>query len=144
MAKKTQVFRVSIYLKRKEGLSVEEFNRYWSEIHGPLVRPLIQKYGILKYTQYHTSDTLQQSAIDAYPDLKSLSLTPYDGVAEFIVKDMADIRKSQEDPFYLNEVRNDEANFFDVSGAHWTIGWEEVYVEDNKLVPESQIRLNAP
>lgn len=51
MATKTKVLRVSIYLKRKEGLSVEEFNRYWSEVHGPLVRPLIQKYGILKYTQ---------------------------------------------------------------------------------------------
>lgn len=51
MATKTKVLRVSIHLKRREGLSVEEFNRYWSEQHGPLVRPLIQKYGILKYTQ---------------------------------------------------------------------------------------------
>lgn len=87
---------------------------------------------------------LQRAAIDAYPDLKSLSVTPYDGVAEFIVKDMADIKKSQEDPFYLGEIRKDEANFFDVPGAHWTIGWEEVYIEGNQLVPESQIRLNTP
>lgn len=82
--------------------------------------------------------------MDAYPELKSLSVTPYDGVAEFIVRDIMDIRRSQEDPFYLKEVRDDEAKFFDVAGAHWTIGWEEVFVEDNKIVPESQIRLNTP
>jgi hypothetical protein len=51
MATKTKVLRVSMYLKRKEGLSAEEFNKYWSEVHGPLVRPLVEKYGILKYTQ---------------------------------------------------------------------------------------------
>lgn len=51
MAIKTKVLRVSMYLRKKEGLSQEEFNRYWSEVHGPLVRPLVQKYNILKYTQ---------------------------------------------------------------------------------------------
>lgn len=51
MATKTKVLRVSMYLKKKPGLTEEEFNRYWSDVHGPLVRPMVEKYGILKYTQ---------------------------------------------------------------------------------------------
>jgi hypothetical protein len=50
-AGKTKVMRVSMYLKKKAGMSQEEFNHYWSHVHGPLVRPLVEKYGILKYTQ---------------------------------------------------------------------------------------------
>lgn len=161
MANKTKVVRVSMYLKKKEGLSQKEFNRYWSEVHGPLVRPLVEKYGILKYTQvsryrgrsatavdlsiqYHTSDVLQEKTMSAWPELESSSITPYDGVAEFIVKDIMDIKKSRDDPIFLDQIIADEAKFLDRSGIGWTIGWEEVYVEDNKIVPDSQVRLNAP
>jgi hypothetical protein len=73
-----------------------------------------------------------------------LNVTPYDGVAEFLVKDVGDIIRSRDDPVFLKEIRDDELNFFDVPGMAWTIGWEEVYVENNKIVPDSQVRLNAP
>ena len=87
---------------------------------------------------------MRQSAVDAWPELKSLSATPYDGVAEFIVWDMMDIKQSRDDPVFLERIKADEEKFFDVRAAACTIGWEEVYVADNKLVPESQIRLNTP
>ncbi|KAJ9608854.1 hypothetical protein H2200_006625 [Cladophialophora chaetospira] len=172
---KTKVLRVSMYLKKKPGLSQEEFNRYWSHVHGPLVRPLVEKYGILKYTQvgeplrwtfapllvsnvesmsvakfsmfplqYHTSQTVQQSTMDAWPELKALEVTPYDGVAEFIVKDVEGIKRSRDDPFFIEKIRPDEENFFDVQGMAWTIGWEEVYVVDGKIVPDSEAQQNAP
>jgi hypothetical protein len=73
-----------------------------------------------------------------------LNVTPYDGVAEFLVKDVSDIIRSRDDPVFLKEIRDDELNFFDVPGMAWTIGWEEVYVENNRIVPDSQVRLNAP
>lgn len=82
--------------------------------------------------------------MDIWPELKSLSISPYDGVAEFIVKDITDIKKSRDDPLFLEQIMADEERFFDTAGVAWTIGWEEVYVEDNKLAPEGQIRLNTP
>ncbi|KIX98399.1 uncharacterized protein Z520_05700 [Fonsecaea multimorphosa CBS 102226] len=144
MATKQKVMRVCMYLKRKPGLTEEEFNHYWSHVHGPLVRPLVEKYGILKYTQYHTSSNVQQSTMEAWPELKALDVTPYDGVAEFLVKDIEGIKKSRDDPLFHEKIRPDEENFFDVKGMAWTIGWEEVYVLDGKIVPDSEAWKNTP
>ncbi|EXJ76368.1 uncharacterized protein A1O5_00876 [Cladophialophora psammophila CBS 110553] len=144
MATKTKVLRVSMYLKRKPGLTEEQFNHYWPQVHGPLVSPLVEKYGILKYTQYHTSSTVQQAMMSAWPELKALDITPYDRVAEFIVKDIHRIKKSRDDPFFIEKVRPDEEKFSDVKGVAWAIGWEEVYVRCGKIVSESEARQDAP
>lgn len=40
-----------MYIKKKKGISQEEFNHYWSYEHGPLVSPVCKKYGFLRYTQ---------------------------------------------------------------------------------------------
>lgn len=87
---------------------------------------------------------MQQSTLDAWPELRALRISEYDGVAEFIVKDIMDIKKSRDDPDFLEKIRPDEENFFDVPGMAWTIGWDEVYVKDGKIVPDSEARENAP
>ena len=62
------MFRVHIWLRKKEGMSPEEFRRYWAEDHAPIAR-------------------------DGYPALKGYVMNvvtrvpqgqeaPYDGVAE--------------------------------------------------------------
>lgn len=43
--------RISILVKRKPGISEQEFHSHWANIHGPLVGPLLIKHGIVKYTQ---------------------------------------------------------------------------------------------
>lgn len=48
---KTKLVRVTLYIRKKEGLSQDEFNQYWSKVHGPLVKRMIEKHGILKYNQ---------------------------------------------------------------------------------------------
>ena len=82
--------------------------------------------------------------MDAWPELQSQPVTPYDGVAEFIVKDIKDIERSRHDPIFLEQVRDDEAKFFEGSEMAWTIGWEEVYVENNKIVPYDEVKPNPP
>lgn len=62
------MFRVQIWLRKKEGMSTEEFQRYWMEEHAPIAR-------------------------DGYPGLKGYVVNvvtrvpqgqeaPYDGIAE--------------------------------------------------------------
>lgn len=61
-------------LQRKSGISRIEFQRYWSEVHAPLVRQLPH---IISYTQHHVTAA---SARQNYP-------TPdveVDGVVEFV------------------------------------------------------------
>lgn len=43
-------------LRRREGLSREEFQRYWLEQHGPLVRSHADVLGIRRYIQVHSID----------------------------------------------------------------------------------------
>ena len=65
-------------LRRKEGLSREEFQRYWRETHAPLVASHADVLGIRRYVQAHTTDTPFNDALRASrggPDA-------YDGVAE--------------------------------------------------------------
>ena len=40
--------------RRRPELSREEFQRYWLQSHGPLVRELAPALGIKRYTQVHT------------------------------------------------------------------------------------------
>lgn len=38
------------------------------------------------------------------------------------------------DPYYEQVVQPDEESFFDMSKSSITIGWEEVYIENGKVV----------
>jgi hypothetical protein len=41
---------LTITAYRKEGLTEEEYRSYLTTKHAPLVRPLMEQYGLLKYT----------------------------------------------------------------------------------------------
>ncbi|MGH7417889.1 MAG: EthD domain-containing protein, partial [Candidatus Rokuibacteriota bacterium] len=41
-------------LRRLPNLSREEFQRYWLDTHGPLVRQLAPALGVKRYVQVHT------------------------------------------------------------------------------------------
>ena len=65
-------------LTRLPHLSREEFQRYWRERHGPLVRESAKALGIRRYVQAHTLDTPLNDALRrgrGGPEA-------YDGVAE--------------------------------------------------------------
>jgi uncharacterized protein (TIGR02118 family) len=65
-------------LRRLPDLSREEFQRYWLEQHGPLVRSHAEVLGIRRYVQTHTLPDDVQIAVRASRDAPE----PYDGVAE--------------------------------------------------------------
>src|SRR5437667_5192399 len=66
-------------LRRLPELPREEFQRYWRENHGPLVRDRAGALGIRRYVQVHTLDSPLNEAMRASrgsdPDI-------FDGVAE--------------------------------------------------------------
>ena len=65
-------------LRRLPHLSPAEFQRYWIDEHGPLVRSHARALGIRRYVQTHTIDHPVNAAVQASrggPD-------PFDGVAE--------------------------------------------------------------
>ena len=59
-------------------LSREEFQRYWRERHGPLVRECAKALGIRRYVQVHTLDSPVNDGLRRGRG----GPTAYDGVAE--------------------------------------------------------------
>lgn len=70
--------KLTFALRRLSHLSREEFQRYWLEQHGPLVRSHAEVLGIRRYVQTHTLDDAFQVALIASRGAPE----PYDGVAE--------------------------------------------------------------
>jgi len=88
----------AIYLiRRKSGLSAEDFHRYWREVHGAIAARIP---GLRRYVQCH--------AIARDGDGSE-----YDGAAEAWFDDMEAVRRAVESPEYA-AARTDEARFIDL------------------------------
>jgi uncharacterized protein (TIGR02118 family) len=73
------MIRLVYALRRKPGMSLEEFQQYWRERHGPLVAGFASDLRILRYVQTHTLETpANEAAQRARGDMEP----HYDGVAE--------------------------------------------------------------
>ena len=67
-------------LRRREGMSREEFQRYWREQHAPIVQRHAETLRIRRYVQTHTRETELDEVIAA--SRGSEPGAAYDGVAE--------------------------------------------------------------
>src|SRR2546422_1242653 len=79
-------------LRRLPTLSREEFQRYWYETHGPLVRRHAKALRIRRYVQLHTLDDPINAALQESRGAEE----PYDGVAELWWESRADLERSEE------------------------------------------------
>jgi uncharacterized protein (TIGR02118 family) len=69
---------ISFLLRRRPGLSEEEFHRYWREEHGPLVRSHAAALGIRRYSQLHAHDPATSELLRTSRDCEP---APWDGIA---------------------------------------------------------------
>ena len=73
------MIRLTFLLRRLPDQSLEKFQRYWREEHGPLVASFAQPLNILRYVQVHRIETAMNEALAA---ARGGMEAPYDGVAE--------------------------------------------------------------
>ena len=87
------------FLKRKEGLSGDEFHRYWSATHAPLLLRLdVVLAGVRRYVQ----DRVLVEPPEGYE---------FDGVSELWFDTLDDAIKTLTDERYRATVASDHANF---------------------------------
>ena len=72
------VIKLVFCLRRKDGLSREEFQTYWRETHAPLVASVAETLNIRRYVQVHTMDADFNAVIRASRQAPE----EFDGVAE--------------------------------------------------------------
>lgn len=101
-------------LKRLPSLSLEDFQRYWRETHGPLVARYATNLGICRYVQDHMlQDPLNQEMQESRG-----TMDPYDGIDELWWRYFEEPGKALATPegqqAYLDIVE-DERKFIDFS-----------------------------
>ena len=72
------MIKLAYPLRRLPRLSRAEFQKYWFEAHGPLVRQHADALGIQRYLQLHTLEDPLNDALRASRGAPE----PYDGIAE--------------------------------------------------------------
>jgi uncharacterized protein (TIGR02118 family) len=104
--------KVVYCLRRKPGVSREEFQRYWLGEHGPKVTAVAAAIGMRRYVQSHTLETPLNAAVAASRG----GLEAYDGVMEGwwdSEEDVAAALSSPEGQAAARGLLEDEAQFID-------------------------------
>ena len=113
-------------LRRKPELSVEDFQRYWRDVHAPLVAERAELLGIKRYVQAHTAMPEVNGVLQAR---NGGSPEPFDGVAELWVETLDAL--ASEDPAVqaaAADLLADEANFIDLARSPIWIAQEHVVI----------------
>jgi uncharacterized protein (TIGR02118 family) len=115
-------------LRRREGMTREEFQRYWREQHAPLVKRHADTLRIRRYVQTHSRDT----------DLDELLASPrgsepsmYDGVAELwwdSLEDLIAAYSTEAGRAAGAELLKDEQRFIDLPRSPLWLGEENAVV----------------
>jgi len=115
LAKEQAMIKVIGLIKRKPGISREEFLRHWKDDHGPLVAsiPELARH-VRKYIQVHR---VSIPALDAQERYGQTSLpTEYDGAVEMWFDNAEEMQKAfavLADPVICKRLREDEDSFID-------------------------------
>ncbi|MEM6300951.1 MAG: EthD domain-containing protein [Pseudomonadota bacterium] len=128
------MIKLTFCLRRKAGLSLEEFQRYWRDQHAPLVAKHSQVLGIRRYVQSHTvphdaisgAQRARAASADAVPE-------PYDGVAELWFDSEAALARLESDSDAAQaglELLQDEAKFIDLTNSPLWLAREHQIVGD--------------
>jgi len=92
------VLKLVYCITRRQGMSVDEFSRYWRDVHGPIGRRIP---GLRRLVQSHP-----------IPDPDPVGPPTFDGVAELWFDDLAGLRTARRSAEWKAS-SEDEANFID-------------------------------
>jgi uncharacterized protein (TIGR02118 family) len=115
-------------LRRREGMTREDFQRYWREKHAPLVQQHAATLHIRRYVQVHLHETALNEAVAAP---RGSQPQFYDGVAELwwdSLEDMAAVLSSEAAQAAAQELLEDEQRFIDLPRSPLWLGEENVVV----------------
>ena len=120
------MIKVIFCLRRRDDLSVEEFQRYWREVHGPLVEQHREALRIARYVQVHTDHGRLTERLGGFRG----AAEPFDGVAEIWYESreaLSEIGKTPEGRAASQMLLEDEGKFVDLKRSCIWVG-EEVEV----------------
>lgn len=124
------MIKLMFCLRRLPHLSVEAFQDYWLNQHGPLVRSVASVLNIRRYVQSHA---LVDPRLDGISNSRETVVPPYDGVAELWFDDVEAILASgatEEGRAAGMLLLDDERRFIDLPNSPLYFVREQVIVGD--------------
>jgi uncharacterized protein (TIGR02118 family) len=121
------MIKLTFCVRKLPHMSLAEFQRYWLENHGPLVRDRAASLGIKRYVQVHRLDSPVNDAMRASRQAGD----PYDGVAELwwdSVEEFAAAAGTPEGRRAGQELLSDERKFIDLRRCALWVGEEHEIV----------------
>lgn len=115
-------------LRRRATLSRDEFQDYWRNVHGPLVRERAAALGALRYVQVHTGHDELNAGLQASRG----GPEPFDGVAELWFESAEALAAGLADEDArraATELLDDERNFIDLENSPLWIA------DEHEIVP---------
>jgi uncharacterized protein (TIGR02118 family) len=110
--------KITFCLRRKPGLSREEFQKYWRTRHAPLVAQRARQLGIRRYVQSHT---ISDSLLNGLAEQRGFVGEPFDGVAELWFDSAEVLYQSENIPASslqaAKDLLADEAAFIDLPNS---------------------------
>ena len=114
--------KLTYCLRRKQGLSWDEFSRYWAEVHAPLVQERAAALGIKRYVQVRT---VQDPDLAARLQARNGgSAEPFDGIAELWYESLSGAGRGDAAAKAARELLEDERNFIDLAASPIWFGEE--------------------
>jgi uncharacterized protein (TIGR02118 family) len=122
------MIKLVFMVRRREGTTREEFQRYWKQEHAELVQRHAELLGIRRYVQTHARDT---DLDDVLASSRGSSPGQYDGVAELWWDDIDALMQaaaSEEGQAAQQALLEDERRFIDTANSPIWLGEEIVVV----------------
>lgn len=116
-------------IRRREGMTRDEFQRYWRNEHARLVEAQADVLRIRRYVQTHARETAADGALAA---ARGSEPGYYDGVAELwwdSVEDLLEASSSEEGQVAANALLEDERRFIDLPRSPIWLGEENVVID---------------
>ena len=115
------MIKFSILLRRRPGMTHDEFVTYHREKHAPLFTsmPVVQEH-VRRYSQQHSIDVV----------MPGLPPTTIDGITELWFDDVQSIAALFTAESYLETIRPDEAKFLDLEHCEFIVSTENPVFPD--------------
>jgi uncharacterized protein (TIGR02118 family) len=121
------MIKLVFMVRRREGITREEFQRHWKEEHAELVKRHAELLRIRRYVQTHARET---DLDDAIAGSRGSEPRQYDGVAELwwdSIDDLVQAATSEEGQTAQQALLEDERRFIDLANSPIWLG-EEIAV----------------
>jgi uncharacterized protein (TIGR02118 family) len=130
------MIRLNFALRRLDKLSLADFQRYWREVHGPLVSGVARK---LRFRRYMQSHLVEDPLYDGLRTARTGMHEPFDGIASVWFdtrEDLVAAFGSEEGKKAAAMLVEDEKRFIDLSRSPIWVSQEVVQINP---MPENSI-----